>query len=122
MLCSKHVLVDLESMLQECVGMKPYSEDLRVRIVRAVQEGMSKSAAARLFGVNLFSVMRYARIAQRGESLMPRRGGGRPPRRMRSPEEAARREVKELVEGAVCELLYLPLYSPDLLGGRELHL
>jgi transposase-like protein len=121
-LCSKHVLMDLESMLEKCASMKPYSEDLRVRIVRAVEEGMSKSAAARLFGVSLSSVNRYARIAQRGESLMPRRGGGRPPRRMRSPGEAARREVRELVEGAVCALLYLPLYLPDVLGGRELHL
>ena len=79
-LCSKHVLMDLESMPQERVGIKPYSEDLRVRIVRAVQDGMSKSAAARLFAVSLSSVKRYARIAQRGESLMPRRGGGRPPK------------------------------------------
>jgi hypothetical protein len=49
-LCAKHVLVDLESIIQECVGMKPYSEDLRVRIVRALEEDMSKSTAARLFG------------------------------------------------------------------------
>src|SRR5215218_9431987 len=79
-LCSKHVLMNLESMLEKCASMKPYSEDLRVRIVRAVEVGMSKSAAARLFGVSLSSVKRYARIAQRGESLMPRRGGGRPPK------------------------------------------
>src|SRR5215213_3427763 len=61
--------------------MKPYSEDLRTRIVRALQEeGTAKSAAARLFGVSLSSVKRYARIASRGESLKPRKGGGRPPK------------------------------------------
>ncbi|MCA1716853.1 MAG: helix-turn-helix domain-containing protein [Actinobacteria bacterium] len=60
--------------------MKPYSEDLRTRIVRAVEEDMSKSAAARLFGVSLSSVKRYARLAERGESLTPRKGGGRPPK------------------------------------------
>ena len=61
--------------------MKPYSEDLRVRIVRVVQEGgMSKSAAARLFGVSLSSLKRYARMAERGTSLAPRKGGGRPPK------------------------------------------
>ncbi len=58
--------------------MKPYSEDLRVRIVRAVEEGMSKSAAARLFGVSLSSVKRYMSIIHRGSSLEPRKGGGRP--------------------------------------------
>ena len=47
-------------------GMKPYSEDLRKSIVRAVEDGMAKSAAARFFGVSLSSVKRYARIAQRG--------------------------------------------------------
>ena len=60
--------------------MKPYSEDLRTRIVRAVEEDMSKSAAARLFGVGLSSVKRYARLAEQGESLTPRKGGGRPPK------------------------------------------
>jgi transposase len=33
-----------------------------VRIVKAVQDGMSKSAAARLFGVSLSSAKRYARF------------------------------------------------------------
>src|SRR5215212_7704497 len=61
--------------------MKPYSEDLRVRIVRAVQEeSISKFAAARLFGVSLSSVKRYASLADRGTSLAPRKGGGRPPK------------------------------------------
>src|SRR3954447_2426252 len=61
--------------------MKPYSLDLRTRIVRALQEeGTAKSAAARLFGVSLSSVKRYARIASRGESLKPGKGGGRPPK------------------------------------------
>lgn len=62
-------------------SIKPYSEDLRTRIVKAVEEGgTSKSAAARLFGVSLSSVKRYLRIAQRGVSLAPRKGGGRPPK------------------------------------------
>jgi transposase len=61
-------------------AMRPYSEDLRTRIVQALRRGMSKSAAARLFGVSLSSVKRYARIADRGASLVPRKGGGRPPK------------------------------------------
>ena len=48
------------------VSMKPYSEDLRVRIVKGIREGMSQSGDARLFGVSLSSVKRYARIAGRG--------------------------------------------------------
>jgi transposase len=60
--------------------MKSHSQHLRTRIVKAVQEGASKPGAARLFGVSLSSVKRYVRIANRGSSLEPRKGGGRPPK------------------------------------------
>jgi transposase len=71
--------------------MKPYSEDLRVRIVRAVEGGMSKSAAAHLFGVSLSSVKRYMRISGRGDPLAPRKGGGRPLK----TDETTRRLLEE---------------------------
>jgi transposase len=67
--------------------MKPYSQDLRTRIVEAVQQGTSKSGAARLFGVSLSSVKRYVRIANRGSSLEPRKGGGRPPKTDQTTEK-----------------------------------
>ena len=75
--------------------MKPYSEDLRRSIVRAVEGGTSKSAAARLFGVSLSSVKRYLRIAQRGGSLAPRTGGGRPPKADRTTEKLLKEDAKE---------------------------
>src|SRR3712207_967974 len=76
--------------------MKPYSEDLRVRIVRAIQEeGASKSAAARLFGVSLSSVKRYTRMAERGASLVPRKGGGRPPKTDETTRRLLEEDVKE---------------------------
>jgi transposase len=60
--------------------MKAYSEDLRQKVVQAVQErGTSKSQAARLFGISLSSVKRYTKLASEGESLTPRKRGGRPP-------------------------------------------
>ena len=60
--------------------MKAYSEDLRKKVLEAVeQRGTSKSEAARLFGISLSSVKRYTRLADRGEPLTPRKGGGRPP-------------------------------------------
>lgn len=45
------------------LGMKPYSEDLRTRIVVALEGGMTKPQAARLFDVSLSSVNRYCRLA-----------------------------------------------------------
>src|SRR5512133_300903 len=60
--------------------MKAYSEDLRRKVVEAVeQRGTSKSEAARLFGISLSSVKRYTRLASRREPLTPRKGGGRLP-------------------------------------------
>ena len=62
--------------------MKAYSEDLRQKVVSAIEHrGTSKSEAARLFGISLSSVKRYTKLASNGEPLTPRRkGGGRPPK------------------------------------------
>ena len=84
-------------------GMKPYSEDLRKSIVRAVEDGMPKSAAARLFGVSLSSVKRYARIAQRGVSLAPRKGGGRPPKTDQTTQELLEGDIKGRPAATVAE-------------------
>src|SRR3954467_1644731 len=83
-------------------NIKPYSEDLRTRIIRALQEeeGISKSQTARLFGVSLSSVKRYARIASRGESLKPRKGDGRPPKTDQTTQKLLKeRPASTLSEG-----------------------
>ncbi len=74
--------------------MKSYSEDLRKQIVAAVERGMSKSETARLFGVSLSSVKRYARIAERGASLAPRKGGGIPPKVDQTIERLLEADIK----------------------------
>ena len=84
-------------------AMKPYSEDLRIRIVRAVEGGMSKYAAARLFGVSLSSVKRYLRRAERGMPLAPRKGGGRPPKIDQTAEKLLKEDVKERPAATVSE-------------------
>jgi transposase len=59
--------------------MRAYSEDLRKKIIAAIeQRGMSKAEAARTFDVSLSSVKRYARTVRRGESLTPKKSPGRP--------------------------------------------
>jgi transposase len=84
--------------------MKPYSEDLRRRIIRAVQVGgISKSAAARLFDVSLSSVKRYVRIANRGASLEPRKGGGSPPKVNQSTEKLLEEDVHKRPAATVSE-------------------
>jgi transposase len=74
--------------------MKAYSEDLRKKIVVAIERGMSKAQAARLFDVSLSSVKRYSRTARQGGSLEPRKSTGRP----RKADEKARHLLEKDVE------------------------
>jgi transposase len=56
--------------------MNPYSEDLRKKIVEALERGMGKSEAARTFSVSLSSIKRYAKLAEEGGSLAPKKRPG----------------------------------------------
>jgi transposase len=60
--------------------MKAYSEDLRRKIVDAIERGMPKAQAARTFGVGVSTVKRYATKAQRGEPLEPGKAPGKRPK------------------------------------------
>ena len=60
--------------------MKAYSEDLRRKIVDAIERGMPKAEAARTFGVGISTVKRYASKIQRGEPLQPGKAPGKRPR------------------------------------------
>jgi transposase len=59
--------------------MNAYSEDLRKKIVEALRRGMGKSQAARTFSVSLSSVKRYAKMAEEGRSLAPKKKPGSKP-------------------------------------------
>jgi transposase len=60
--------------------MNPYSEDLRKKIVEAIQRGTTKTEAARSFGVSRSSVKRYAKLAEEGRSLAPKKRPGSKPK------------------------------------------
>jgi transposase len=52
--------------------MKAYPEDLRRKMVEAVERGMLKSEAAKTFGVGVSSVKRYVLAAREGRPLAPK--------------------------------------------------
>jgi transposase len=81
--------------------MNGYSEDLRRRVVSAVERGMSKSQAARTFSVSLSSVKRYVDKTEKGESLAPKKRPGSAPKL----DEKARK----LLEDDLQERPYLTL-------------
>jgi transposase len=74
--------------------MKAYSEDLRTKILEALDRGMPKSEAARAFGVSRSSVKRYAAARREGRSLAPRKHPGSKPKL----DERARKLLEADVE------------------------
>jgi transposase len=74
--------------------MNTYSEDLRKKIVEALGRGATKSEAARTFGISRSSVKRYAKLAEEGRPLAPKRRPGLEPKL----DEAAERLLEEDLE------------------------
>ena len=58
--------------------MKAYPVELRTRIVRAVEGGRPRGAAARLFAVSPRTIARYVAQRRQGHDLTPGRSPGRP--------------------------------------------
>jgi transposase len=71
--------------------MPAYSEDLRTRILAAVDGGLSKRQAARLFGVSRSTIKRYAQQRRAPGTLAPKPRSGPRPRVIGPAQEAALR-------------------------------
>ena len=62
--------------------MKAYSQDLRERIVQAVDQGISRAEVIKLFGVSEPTIKRYLKLRRETGSLAPKPIPGRPKRKM----------------------------------------
>ena len=75
--------------------MNAYSEELRKKkIVQALRWGTTNTEAARSFGVSRSSVKRYAKLAEQGRSLAPKKR----PRSTPKMDERARRLLEADLE------------------------
>ena len=75
------------------MGRRPYSEDIRTRVVAAVGGGSSRHAAAERFAVSVSSAIRWMKTYVETGSVSPRRGA----RKRRSPLEPHAAWLLELV-------------------------
>ena len=73
--------------------MKPYSKDLRLRILASVDRGMSRKEVARTFGVSEPTIRRYLGLRRQSGGVDPRPPSGPPARKGRALEEALPRQV-----------------------------
>jgi transposase len=88
---------------------KPYSQDLRDRVLDAVdKEGMSRRAAADRFGIGESSAIRWIRRLMEAGSRMPVGTGGHRASKLaphRAFIEAALAEQPDLTQQALCDRL-----------------
>jgi transposase len=75
--------------------MNAYSEDLREKIVEALGRGIGKSEAARTFSVSLSSTKRYAKLAEEGRSLAPKKRPGSAPKLDEKAMKLLEEDLKE---------------------------
>jgi transposase len=75
--------------------MKPYSLDLRKKIVESVKKGLPKAETARRFGVDRATVKRYCKHLDERGTLEPRKAPGKRPK---LDEKAKKLLTKDLQE------------------------
>ena len=89
---------------------KPYSTDLRIRVVRAVeQDGLSRRQAAERFGVAVSTAINWVRRFRETGSAAPGQMGGHRPKKIIGPHrdwllERCRDEKGFTLNGLVREL------------------
>jgi transposase len=74
--------------------MKPYSKDLRLRVLAAVDRGMPKREAARIFGVSEPTIRRYLRLRRETGNVEPKPVPGPPARKWEALEQRLPAQVR----------------------------
>jgi len=81
------------------------SEDLRIRVIRAVEGGLSRNAAARRFGVSVASAVRWmAEYLRSGRTAAKPRGGDRRSGRIEAQADLLLSAIEETPDITLAEL------------------
>ena len=81
------------------------SEDLRIRVIRAVEGGMSRNAAARRFGVSVASAVRWmAEYLASGRTAPKPQGGDRRSARIEAQADLLKGAIRETPDITLAEL------------------
>ena len=84
---------------------KYLSEDLRIRVIRAVEGGMSRNAAARRFGVSIASAVRWmTAYLQTGQTAPKPRGGDRRSGRIEAQSDLLMQAIAQTPDITLAEL------------------
>ena len=81
------------------------SEDLRIRVIRAIEAGMSRNAAARRFGVSIASAVRWMDEYLRTGGMAPKpRGGDRRSGRIEAQADLLMQAIEDVPDITLAEL------------------
>ena len=83
---------------------KPYSDDLRVRLVEEIEQGATREEAAERFGVSLSSVGRFLRLERETGSVSPAQFGGYKRFALAAHKDRVRRLVAQQPDITLAEL------------------
>lgn len=83
---------------------KPYSNDLRARVIQVIEEGATREEAAERYSVSLSSVGRFLRLDRETGSVSPAKFGGYKGYALAAHEEQVRRLVAEQPDITLAEL------------------
>ena len=87
--------------------MKPYSKDLRLKVLAAVDRGVQRKEVARVFGVSEPTIRRYLRLRRQTGDVEPRPLPGPPARKREALEQSLPAQVRlnsDLTLEEHCEL------------------
>jgi transposase len=74
--------------------MKAYSEDLRERVVRAVDQGRPRAEIVELFGVSLATIKRYLKQRRNEGHVRPKAIPGRTPKKRANLEAGLEEQLR----------------------------
>ena len=83
---------------------KPYSEDLRARVIAAAQDGATIPEIAEQLGVSVSSVVRFRRLHRETGSVSPAKFGGYKGYALATHEDLVRQWVAEQPDITLAEL------------------
>lgn len=75
--------------------MKAYSQDLRERVLRAVDQGRTRAEIVQLFGISLATLKRYIKQQREEGHVRPKAIPGHPPKKRAQVEAGVRSQLQE---------------------------
>src|SRR5881296_515403 len=83
--------------------MKAYSQDVRERVLRAVDQGMPRSEIVRVLGVSLATIGRYLKQRRETGHVRPRAIPGRPSKKITPLQAGMARQLEALPDATLAQ-------------------